>query len=153
LPVLLFAQTSCFLPGDANGSGTVGIVDALVVAKAYVRSNPGGYNAECADTNCNGSVDIVDALLIAQIYVGLISSFPCEAAPGGSLSSACGSGSAAGSFQADQCSSGGSTYNNTNTVDVSGIKDNPPPAALFNNERRGAMSCKSPDSLPGACTP
>jgi dienelactone hydrolase len=155
LPVFLTAQTSsCSLMGDANGTGTVDIVDALVVAQAYVGLDPTNYNAECADTDCSGSVDIVDALLIAQLYVGLISSFPCQVTtpaptPGGSISIACGSSSAVGSFQADQYYSGGSTFNNSNTVDVSQITSNPPPAALFNNERYGALSYTIPGFTSG----
>jgi hypothetical protein len=147
LPVFLTAQT-CNLMGDVNGSGAVDIVDALVIAQAYVGLGPSNYNDLCADVNCSGSADIVDALLVAQMYVGLISSFPCQATPAptpiGAISIACGSSSAVGSFQADQYYSGGSTYNNTNTIDISQITDNPPPAALFNNERYGALSYTIP---------
>jgi arabinoxylan arabinofuranohydrolase len=71
------AAPACSLKGDVNGSGVIDIVDALLVAQAYVGLNPSNYNALCADVNCSGAVDIVDALLIAQRYVGLISSFPC----------------------------------------------------------------------------
>ncbi len=67
----------CSLKGDVNGSGAIDIVDALVIAQAYVGLNPANYNAACADVNCSGAVDIVDALLIAQRYVGLITNFPC----------------------------------------------------------------------------
>jgi dienelactone hydrolase len=153
LPALLMAQTSsCSLMGDANGSGSIDIVDALVIAQEYVGLNPSNYNAACADVNCSGTVDIVDALLVAQMYVGLISDFTCQISPeptavptsAPALSIACGSSSAVGSFQADQYYSGGSTYNNTNTVDVSQITVNTPPAALFNNERYGAMSYTIP---------
>ncbi|MBN1697231.1 MAG: family 16 glycosylhydrolase [Spirochaetales bacterium] len=63
------------LRGDVNSSGTIDIVDALMVAQYYVGLNPGGFNMENADTNCNGTIDIVDALLIAQYYVGLINRF------------------------------------------------------------------------------
>jgi predicted esterase len=159
LPVFLTAQTSCSLLGDVNGSGTIDIVDALLIAQAYVGLNPSGYNEACADTNCSGSVDIVDALLLAQMYVGLISSFPCQVTPdltpvptpvgSVSVSIACGSSSAVGSFLADQYYTGGTAYNNTNTVDVSMITDNPPPAALFNNERYGAMSYTIPGFTAG----
>jgi hypothetical protein len=62
------------LRGDANGSGSIDIVDALVVAQFYV-GFPVTVDAAMTDTNCNGSVDIVDALLIAQYYVGIIQSF------------------------------------------------------------------------------
>ncbi|HEX3044976.1 MAG TPA: malectin domain-containing carbohydrate-binding protein, partial [Bacillota bacterium] len=67
----------------------------------------------------------------------------------GSISIAAGSSSAVGSFQADQYYSGGSTYSNTNTVDVSQITSNPPPAALFNNERYGAMNYTIPGLTAG----
>jgi hypothetical protein len=121
--------------------------------------NPANYNDACADVDCSGSIDIVDALLVAQLYVGLISSFPCEVTPEptgvstpdpvGAISIACGSSSAVGSFQADEYYSGGSTYNNSNTIDVSLITDNPPPAALFNNERYGEMSYTIPGFTAG----
>ncbi len=76
--ILAFSGMECFaqtLAGDANGDGNVTIVDALVVAQAYVGLNPSPYIAANADANCSGSVDIVDALLIAQYYVGLIGPF------------------------------------------------------------------------------
>jgi mannan endo-1,4-beta-mannosidase len=58
--------------GDVNGSGSVDIVDALLVAQYYVGLSPSGFNQSLADTNCSGGIDIVDALRIAQYYVGLI---------------------------------------------------------------------------------
>jgi beta-galactosidase len=70
-------EPACSMMGDVNGSGTIDIVDALLVAQAYVGLNPANFDSICADVNCSGTVDIVDALLVAQYYVGLISSFPC----------------------------------------------------------------------------
>jgi hypothetical protein len=61
--------------GDTNGDGSVTIVDALLIAQAYVGLNPANYIAANADANCSGGVDIIDALLVAQYYVGLISQF------------------------------------------------------------------------------
>jgi hypothetical protein len=61
--------------GDANGSGAIDIVDALIIAQYYVGLNPSGFIAANADTNCDGSINIVDALLVAQYYVGLINRF------------------------------------------------------------------------------
>ncbi len=61
--------------GDVNSSGTVDIVDALLVAQYYVGLNPANFSVDNADVNCSGTVDIVDALLIAQYYVGLINAF------------------------------------------------------------------------------
>jgi hypothetical protein len=63
--------------GDANGNGTIDIVDALLIAQYYVGLNPAGFVAANADVNCSGAIDIVDALLVAQYYVGLVTSFPC----------------------------------------------------------------------------
>ncbi len=64
--------------GDVNNSGSIDIVDALLVAQYYVGLNPQGFDPGFADVNCSGAVDIVDALVIAQYYVGLITSFPCS---------------------------------------------------------------------------
>ncbi len=73
-PFMVFGQSL----GDTNHSGAIDIVDALLIAQAYVGLNPANYYATEADTNCSGSVDIVDALLIAQLYVGLIGNLPCQ---------------------------------------------------------------------------
>jgi hypothetical protein len=60
-------------------------------------------------------------------------------------------GSATGSFTVDQYYSGGSTYTNTATINMSQITSNVPPAAIFNSERYGAMSYTIPN-LTGAQT-
>jgi hypothetical protein len=62
-----------FMIADANGSGAVDIIDALVVAQYYVGTSPSTFQLCAADVNKDGVVDIVDALRIAQCYVGLIS--------------------------------------------------------------------------------
>ncbi len=67
--------------GDVNGSSTVDIVDALLIAQYYVGLAPQNFNTQVADVNASTSIDIVDALLIAQYYVGLISEFPGQATP------------------------------------------------------------------------
>ena len=58
-------------------------------------------------------------------------------------------GSASGSFIADQYFSGGTTYTNTATVSTSLITSNPPPAAIFNTERYGAMTYTIPNLTAG----
>lgn len=69
--------TAPYRKGDVNHSGTVDIVDALMIAQNYVGLNPANFDSSLADVNCSGAVDIVDALMTAQYYVGLIASFPC----------------------------------------------------------------------------
>jgi acetylxylan esterase len=54
-------------------------------------------------------------------------------------------GSATGSFTADQYYSGGTTYTNSATIDLSQITTNPPPTAIFNSERYGAMTYTIPN--------
>jgi hypothetical protein len=66
--------------GDANGSGTIDIVDALLIAQYYVGITPTGFVAAAADVNCSGAIDIVDALRVAQYYVGLLTSLSCGTA-------------------------------------------------------------------------
>jgi beta-glucosidase len=63
--------------GDVNSSGTIDIVDALLIAQYYVGLNPAGFVAANADVNCSGGIDIIDALLVAQYYVGLLANLPC----------------------------------------------------------------------------
>ncbi|MBN2737908.1 MAG: hypothetical protein JXR70_13065 [Spirochaetales bacterium] len=137
--------------GDVNASGSVDIVDALLLAQYYVNLNNVTLDAAVADVNDDGALNIVDALLIAQLYVGLIDELNCgstqENTPEPAIESiaiACGSTEAIGDFKADQYSSGGETYTNTNTIDVSLITENTPPAALFNNERYGEMTYTIP---------
>ncbi len=77
VPTATPAVTPGGTKGDVNGSGSVDIVDALLVAQYYVGLNPQNFNAGQADVNCSSAIDIVDALLVAQYYVGLIASFPC----------------------------------------------------------------------------
>ena len=68
--------------GDVNSSGTIDIVDALLIAQYYVGLNPANFDQSAADVNGDGGIDIVDALLIAQYYVGLITSLPgCAETP------------------------------------------------------------------------
>lgn len=65
------------LLGDVNSSGSVDIVDALLIAQYYVGLNPANFDPAYADVNCDGSIDIVDALLVAQYYVGLLPDLAC----------------------------------------------------------------------------
>jgi hypothetical protein len=60
------------LTGDVNGSGTVDIVDALLVAQYYIGMIPQPFDPSVADVNCDGKIDIIDALRIAQYYIGMI---------------------------------------------------------------------------------
>jgi endoglucanase len=75
LSFAIFAGTAAYSQtpsiGDVNGSGTVDIVDALLVAQYYV-GDPITIDIGSADVNCSSTVDIVDALIIAQYYVGLV---------------------------------------------------------------------------------
>ena len=64
--------------GDADGNGTIDIVDALLTAQVYVGHEVSEFIPEAADVNCDDTITIVDALLIAQYYVGLIEVFECH---------------------------------------------------------------------------
>ncbi|MBN2536571.1 MAG: cellulase family glycosylhydrolase [Spirochaetales bacterium] len=62
-------------PGDVNNSGSIDIVDALLIAQYYVGLDPQDFNQALADVNCDGNIDIIDALVVAQYYVGLVTEF------------------------------------------------------------------------------
>ncbi len=64
--------TGCdYITGDANGNGTIDIIDTLIIAQYYVGLNPPTIQLCSSDADRDGTVHIVDALLIAQCYVGL----------------------------------------------------------------------------------
>ncbi len=73
LSLLLFGAAvmnlGAYTLGDVNGDGDVTIVDALVIAQAFVGLAPQPYNASAADVNWDERADIVDALIVAQNYV------------------------------------------------------------------------------------
>ncbi|MBN1699866.1 MAG: hypothetical protein JW881_20315 [Spirochaetales bacterium] len=71
--MLLFCMGHAFgaTCGDANASGGIDIVDALVIAQYYVGLQPSGFDATAADVNGDGEINIVDALRVAQYYVGI----------------------------------------------------------------------------------
>jgi len=77
--LLVFCAVPIFAAqcGDVNTSGTVDIVDALIIAQQSVGLNPANYDASVADVNADNSVTIVDALIIAQFYVRLITTLNC----------------------------------------------------------------------------
>jgi endoglucanase len=86
LKTLLFASIIIFFGtfsgyaqncGDVNTSGSVDIVDALLIAQYYVGLNPANFNIAAGDVNGSGTVDIVDALVVAQYYVGLPATLAC----------------------------------------------------------------------------
>jgi len=63
------------IDGDANGDGTVNIVDALQIARFDAGLNPEPFYSGSADADCNGSINIIDALQIARFDAGLIFEF------------------------------------------------------------------------------
>jgi hypothetical protein len=53
---------------DVNASGDIDILDALIVAQAYVGLNPANYNSSVADVNADGSIVIVETLILRWSY-------------------------------------------------------------------------------------
>lgn len=78
-PVVLSAQS--YAMGDANHSGKIDMIDALMVAQVYVGLEPPGFYEEEGDVNCSGRVSLTDALMIGQYYVGTLDEFPCTRTP------------------------------------------------------------------------
>ena len=71
-------RISCdFICGDANGSGTVNISDAVYLIAYIFSGGPAPEPLLAGDANCSGSVNISDAVyLIAYIFSG--GPAPCE---------------------------------------------------------------------------
>ena len=82
LLVFCFTQVFAAPCGDINSSGSIDIVDALLIAQYYVGIVPENFDQSAADVTADSNINIVDALLIAQYYVGLITSLPgCDQTP------------------------------------------------------------------------
>jgi hypothetical protein len=69
--------------GDVDSSGSVTIVDALIIAQIYVGLNPPpNYDSSAADVTGDGHINIIDALQVSQYYVGLINALTgCQQTP------------------------------------------------------------------------
>jgi len=67
--VMLSGMTTAI--GDADGSGTMNIIDALFVARHAAGLSVAAFILDAADVNCDGAVNIVDALFIARKAAGL----------------------------------------------------------------------------------
>jgi hypothetical protein len=66
--------------GDADGSGKVDAVDALIALQGAVGKKDLTAEQKLAlDVDGNGKIDAIDALYVLQYAVGKISSFPVEA--------------------------------------------------------------------------
>jgi hypothetical protein len=96
--------------GDANGSGTVDIIDALAIAQYYVGNPPANFVEAAADVDCSGSINIVDALMVARLYVGLITELPCAGTPAPTTVSTAAPGTPGPTAQPSEVHTGNSTY-------------------------------------------
>ena len=81
LLLLLFSLSQTFAAacGDVNSSGSVDIVDALMIAQYTVGLNPSNFSTVVANVNGDSAITIIDALMVAQYTVGLLSQLSCPA--------------------------------------------------------------------------
>ncbi|MBN2240053.1 MAG: dockerin type I repeat-containing protein, partial [Dehalococcoidales bacterium] len=56
------------LPGDADGNGTINVLDMTKVARIILGFDP---ETPGSDTDLNGTVNVLDMTLIARIILGL----------------------------------------------------------------------------------
>ena len=71
-----------YVPGDADGSGTVDIDDAVYIVLYIFSGGPEPVPYESGDADCTGVVDIDDAVyLIAYIFSGGPAPMDCKSAP------------------------------------------------------------------------
>ena len=64
--------------GNANSSGGVTMVDAMLTAQCVVGlADCSGLASWATDVNCSGGITMVDAMLIAQKVVGLVPGLNC----------------------------------------------------------------------------
>jgi hypothetical protein len=153
---LYFAET--FLSGAGQRLFNVSINGSTVLTNFDIFAAAGGANRAISRTfnttaNANGQVVIqfisgtqnpkINGITVAA-GGPIPTPTPTSTAVPTTISVNSG-GPANGSFGADQFFSGGSTFTNTASIDMSQITTNPPPAAIFNTERFGAMTYTIPN--------
>jgi hypothetical protein len=58
-----------YLPGDANGSGTVTVTDVVVTSQYVLEQNPHPFIFEAADVNADGTITVTDVSRIAWMVL------------------------------------------------------------------------------------
>jgi len=118
---------NCGSTCSANiASGTA----VTLTAAAASGSTFGGWSGACTGTG-TCIVTMTAAQSVSAAFTGSVVT--------GNVSINAG-GAAAGSFVADTGFSGGTTYTNSNTIDLSQITSSAPPAAVFQSERYGSFT-------------
>ncbi|MBQ7205402.1 MAG: leucine-rich repeat protein [Muribaculaceae bacterium] len=68
-----------YMPGDANGSGTVTVTDVVVASQYVLEMNPHPFIFEAADVNFDGTITVTDVSRIAWIVLNPTLSAPMRA--------------------------------------------------------------------------
>ncbi len=55
-------------PGDANGDGSISVLDIITIANHYIGNNPHPFCFHNADINQDGSVNIMDIILLIDLF-------------------------------------------------------------------------------------
>ncbi|MGD0591270.1 MAG: malectin domain-containing carbohydrate-binding protein [Bacteroidota bacterium] len=155
---LSVSTTSLSVGAAANSTGSFSITSNV---SWTVSSNQTWLTVSPASGSNNGTVTVTAqqntgtstrSATVTVAATGVSSQTVTVTQSGTSSSSVninCG-GSATGSFAADEYFSGGTTYTNTATINMSLITSNVPPAAIFNSERYGAMTYTIPNLTAGS---
>jgi poly(3-hydroxybutyrate) depolymerase len=93
---------------------------------------------------CSGAGNTASATGGGFATVSTTTASPTAAGPASTVSINVG-GQATGGFWADQFFTGGATYANSETIDMSQVASDPPPPAIFATERYGDMTYAIPD--------
>ncbi|MGB4204113.1 MAG: dockerin type I domain-containing protein, partial [Bacteroidales bacterium] len=70
IPVTLHVSGDIVIPGDANGDGTVDILDLTAIAYYILDLNPEPFVFENADVNGDGEINLSDIILTVHIIMG-----------------------------------------------------------------------------------
>jgi RHS repeat-associated protein len=62
--------------GDVNNSGSIDIVDAMLISKYEAGLDPDPFIVDRADVNYDGNINATDSLLVAQYYSEIITVLP-----------------------------------------------------------------------------
>lgn len=58
-----------FMPGDANGDGTVSVTDVTMTISHILGQTPAGFNKDAVDINRDGSISVTDVTMIIDMIL------------------------------------------------------------------------------------
>ena len=65
----LILEQVAYIPGDANGDGSITVADYIAIAHYIMGTPPANFNEQAADANGDGQINVADYIAVAHIIM------------------------------------------------------------------------------------